>query len=260
MIGLLVACGAAVLGVLLVTLDPAGRRLRTVLPQLRGKPRGETRFSRSGAATGSDQGAGPEATSAPEAAPGSEASTGSSAVADDPHRAIAVIDRAAALLRIGMPPATVTTQLAEVSDPDLAAVLIRVSRSMSLGDDPRTAIARHVGGLPPTLAEVLVGMGAVWEVAESAGAPAADVLTRYAHSRREIADAERERLVALAGPQATVTVLTWLPAAGLGLALLIGADLGSLLGSPLGLASIGGGVILLACGRVWMTRMLEKAT
>ncbi|MGO1607672.1 MAG: type II secretion system F family protein, partial [Brevibacterium yomogidense] len=88
----------------------------------------------------------------------------------------------------------------------------------------------------------------------------ADVLTRYAHSRREIADAERERLVALAGPQATVTVLTWLPAAGLGLALLIGADLGSLLGSPLGLASIGGGVILLACGRVWMTRMLEKAT
>lgn len=241
MIGLLVACGAAVLGVLLVTLDPAGRRLRTVLPQLRGKPRGETRFSRTDARLGSGQATAPEAE-------------------DDPHRAIAVIDRAAALLRIGMPPATVTTQLAEVSDPDLAAVLIRVSRSMSLGDDPRTAIARHVGGLPPTLAEVLVGMGAVWEVAESAGAPAADVLTRYAHSRREIADAERERIVALAGPQATVTVLTWLPAAGLGLALLIGADLGSLLGSPVGLASIGGGVVLLACGRVWMKRMLEKAT
>lgn len=241
MIGLLVASGAYVLGVLLVTLDPAGRRLRTLLPQLRGTHRGESRFSRTGARLGPGQATAPEAE-------------------DDPHRAIAVIDRAAALLRIGMPPATVTAQLAEVSDSDLAAVLTRVSRSMSLGDDPRTAIARHAGGLPPTLAEVLVGMGAVWEVAESAGAPAADVLTRYAHSRREIADAERERLVALAGPQATVTVLTWLPAAGLGLALLIGADLGSLLGSPLGLASIGGGVILLACGRVWMTRMLEKAT
>lgn len=248
MIGLLVACGAAVLGVVLVTLDPAGLRMRTVLPPRRERPRDADR------PTGSDVVTGREPT------PGPDARTGSSAAEDDPHRAIAVIDRAAALLRIGMPPATVTTQLAEVSDPDLAAVLIRVSRSMSLGDDPRTAIARHVGGLPPTLAEVLVGMGAVWEVAESAGAPAADVLTRYAHSRREIADAERERVVALAGPQATVTVLTWLPAAGLGLALLIGADLGSLLGSPVGLVSIGGGVVLLACGRVWMKRMLEQAT
>lgn len=247
MIGLLVACGAAVLGAVLVALDPAGLRLRTVLPPQREGPRDAPRHVGSEVATGPDT-------------PGSDARTGSPAAEDDPHRAIAVIDRAAALLRIGMPPATVTTQLAEVSDPDLAAVLIRVSRSMSLGDDPRTAIARHVGGLPPTLAEVLVGMGAVWEVAESAGAPAADVLTRYAHSRREIADAERERVVALAGPQATVTVLTWLPAAGLGLALLIGADLGSLLGSPVGLVSIGGGVVLLACGRVWMKRMLEQAT
>ena len=49
MIGLLVASGAAVLGVLLVTLDPAGRRLRTFLPQLRGTHRGESRFSRTDA-------------------------------------------------------------------------------------------------------------------------------------------------------------------------------------------------------------------
>lgn len=242
MIVLLLACAAAVLGVLLVTLSPAGLRLRAVLPQHRERSLGEPRDSNDLRPTGS------------------EAAVGSSAAEDDPHRAIAVIDRAAALLRIGMPPVTVTMQLAEVSDSDLAEVLTRVSRSMSLGDDPRTAIERHVGRLPPTLAEVLVGMGAVWEVAESAGAPAAEVLTRYAHSRREIADAERERVVALAGPQATVTVLTWLPAAGLGLALLIGADLGTLLGSPVGLASIGGGIVLLACGRVWMKRMLEKAT
>ncbi|SMY10629.1 type II secretion system F family protein [Brevibacterium jeotgali] len=248
MIVLLVACGAAVLGIVLVTVDLAAMRLRTVLSPHRERPRDAHR------PTGSDVAGGPESTL------GSDARPSSSAAVNDPYRAIAVIDRAAALLRIGMPPATVTTQLAEVSDPDLAAVLIRVSRSMSLGDDPRTAIARHVDGLPPTLAEVLVGMGAVWEVAESAGAPAADVLTRYAHSRREIADAERERVVALAGPQATVTVLTWLPAAGLGLALLIGADLGSLLVSPVGLASIGGGIVLLACGRVWMKRMLEQAT
>jgi len=245
-IGLLIACGCAALGLTLVSLGPARRRLRAVLRPGRGRT-----------ADGTRAGGG---TSGRTATAGGTALPSTSAADDDPHRAIAVIDRAAALLRIGMPPVTVTAQLAEVSEPDLAAVLARVSRSMSLGDDPRTAIGRHAGDLPTTLAEVLVGMGAVWEVAESAGAPAADVLTRYAHSRREIADAERERVVALAGPQATVTVLTWLPAAGMGLALLIGADLRTLLASPVGLASIGGGIVLLACGRVWMKRMLERAT
>lgn len=253
MTGLLLACIAGILGGLLVTLDPAGRRLRTVLPRRWEGHRGEPP-----AASGPGERA--PRPRRPADAAGGALPAGRPAADEDPQRAIAVIDRAAALLRIGMPPATVTAQLAEVSDPDLATVLGRVSRSMSLGDDPRTAIERHAGGLPPSLAEVLVGMGAVWEVAESAGAPAAEVLTRYAHSRREIADAERERVVALAGPQATVTVLTWLPAAGLGLALLIGADLGSLLGSPVGLAAIGGGIVLLVCGRVWMTRMLRKAT
>lgn len=82
---------------------------------------------------------------------------------------------------------------------------------------------------------------------------------RYGRSRREIAEAERERAVALAGPKATVTVLTWLPAAGLGLALLIGADPVSLLSSPPGLVSIGAGVLLLLAGRLWMRRMLEQA-
>lgn len=263
MIVLLVACGIAVAGVLLVTASPAGRRLHALLQtgHAPGAAAGEDRSGNRAAASaragdGSGEGSGDRRSAS--ARDGFARQKGGAD--EDPHRAIAVIDRAAALLRIGMPPATVTMQLAEVSDADLAAVLTRVSRSMSMGDDPHTAIGRHAGELPGPLADVLTGMGAVWAVAESAGAPAADVLERYAHSRREIAEAERERAVALAGPQATVTVLTWLPAAGLGLALLIGADPRTLLGSPAGLASIGSGLILLLCGRVWMKRMLEGAS
>lgn len=236
MIGLAVACGLAVAGLLLATASPASRRLRALAVRNSAGAGWAGALATASAKKGRSQGA-----------------------AEDPHRAIAVIDRAAALLRIGMPPSMVTTQLAEVSEPDLAAVLTRVSRSMTMGDDPNTAIGHHLDELPGPLADVLAGMGAVWAVAESAGAPAADVLERYARSRREIADAERERAVALAGPQATVTVLTWLPAAGLGLALLIGADPRALLSSPVGLASIGSGIILLLCGRVWMRRMLARA-
>lgn len=241
MIVLLLAAIAAVTGLLLVTRSPAMRRLRKL-----GSRRVEGADDND---TGADRGGDDSGQGRP---PGVEEH-------GDPHRAIAVIDRAAALLRIGLPPAAVTAQLAEVSDADLAEVLVRTARSLSLGDDPGTAFDRHVHVLPESLAQVLTGLGAVWTVAESAGAPAADVLERYARSRREIAEAERERAVALAGPKATVTVLTWLPAAGLGLALLIGADPVSLLGSPLGLVSIGAGVLLLLVGRLWMRRMLEQA-
>jgi tight adherence protein B len=249
MIGILLAGAAAIAGFLLLTRNRARTRLRGLV--------GEAGTASDVSVTrGSGTASGVGAASVAGAGP---APAGGDAEVEDPHRAIAVIDRAAALLRIGLPPETVTIQLAEVSDADLAAVLTRVSRSMSLGDEPDVAFARHADALPGPLAQVLTGMGSVWAVAESAGAPAADVLERYARSRREIAEAERERAVALAGPQATVTVLTWLPAAGLGLALLIGADPLSLLGSPAGLVSIGSGVVLLAAGRLWMRRMLERA-
>jgi tight adherence protein B len=254
MIGILLAGAAAIAGFLLLTGSPARRRLRELVG------RGAHSESRARGTGSADVGGGARGAGArPGAAASAVDGTSAGAADADPHRAIAVIDRAAALLRIGLPPATVTIQLAEVSDADLAAVLTRVSRSMSLGDAPDVAFARHAGALPGPLEQVLTGMGSVWAVAESAGAPAAGVLERYAQSRREIAEAERERAVALAGPQATVTVLTWLPVAGLGLALLIGADPLALLGSPVGLVSIGSGVVLLALGRLWMRRMLEGA-
>ena len=271
MIGILLAGAAAIAGFLLLTGSPARRRLRELVgagaqADRHGRASGGDQ-TRSGGGLGDRARVGGRARLGDGAQPGAAASgagpASGPASADhadaDPHRAIAVIDRAAALLRIGLPPATVTIQLAEVSDADLAAVLTRVSRSMNLGDAPDVAFARHAGALRGPLEQVLTGMGSVWAVAESAGAPAADVLERYARSRREIAEAERERAVALAGPQATVTVLTWLPAAGLGLALLIGADPLALLGSPVGLVSIGSGGVLLALGRLWMRRMLEGA-
>ena len=197
MIGILLAGAAAIAGFLLLTGSPARRRLRELVgagaqADRHGRASGGDQ-TRSGGGLGDRARVGGRARLGDGARPGAAASASGPASADqaeaDPHRAIAVIDRAAALLRIGLPPATVTIQLAEVSDPDLAAVLTRVSRSMNLGDAPDVAFARHAGALPGPLEQVLTGMGSVWAVAESAGAPAADVLERYARSRREIAEA-----------------------------------------------------------------------
>ncbi|WP_101652424.1 type II secretion system F family protein [Brevibacterium ihuae] len=180
---------------------------------------------------------------------------------DRQAEAVAVVDRAAELLRVGMPPAVVMGRLAELAaDPVLARTLQRMGRSLELGDPPHDAIRRHLGDLPPSAAEVFDGMAAVWFVAETAGAPAADMLSRYGDTCREKSDAARERAVALAGPAATVRVLTWLPLLSLGLGLLIGTDLVALLGTVPGLVSLGGGVVLLLTGRMWMRTLLRRAT
>ncbi len=60
-------------------------------------------------------------------------------------------------------------------------------------------------------------MAAVWTVSERSGAPAADMILRYATARRDALDADRERRIAMAGPRATVRVLSWSPLIGMGL-------------------------------------------
>lgn len=181
------------------------------------------------------------------------------AAEDRQAAAVATVDRAAELLRVGMPPAAVMAQLAALAeDSDLEQALLRMSRSLELGDPPHHAIRRHTHNL--TAAEVFDGMAAVWFVAETAGAPAADMLSRYGDTCRAKADSARERAVALAGPAATVRVLTWLPILSLGLGLVIGTDLFALLTSLPGLISLGGGAALLVAGRTWMRALLRRAT
>ncbi|OFI37207.1 hypothetical protein BIU82_08915 [Arthrobacter sp. SW1] len=98
------------------------------------------------------------------------------------------------------------------------------------------------------------------EVAEASGCPLADILTRYAAHLEAEDDAEAARQTALAGPKATVRLLSWLPLFGLGLGTLLGVDpLGILLGHPLGLAALAAGILLTIAGRVWSVRLVWAA-
>lgn len=180
--------------------------------------------------------------------------------AQSDESAIAVVDRCSELLRVGVPPVRAVSHIAGLgTDPELSRVLAKVARSLELGQAPHLAIRRHLGGLAPRMAEVLDGMAAVWFVAETSGAPAAEMLSEYGQSCRRKADSRRERDVALAGPQSTVKVLTWLPLISLGLSVLIGANPIRLLLSVPGFAALGAGAALLVLGRLWMRRMLRKA-
>lgn len=103
-------------------------------------------------------------------------------------------------------------------------------------------------------------LAACFEIAEASGCPLAEVLTRFAAQLDAEDDAEAARQTALAGPRATVRLLTWLPILGLGLGVLLGVDpLGSLLGTPLGSAALAAGITLTAAGRMWSTRLVRSA-
>lgn len=168
--------------------------------------------------------------------------------------AIAAVENCAHLLKVGMTPQAVMSTLSRRND-----ALTPISRAISLGEEPGRAIATRSSGLSETAAHVLSGMAAVWTVSERSGAPAAEMILRYAAAQRDALDAERERRIAMAGPRSTVRVLSWLPLIGVGLGLLIGVRPLELITGLPGQLSIGAGLLLYGAGRWWMRTMMFRA-
>ncbi|WP_210417259.1 type II secretion protein F [Cellulomonas sp. Y8] len=104
------------------------------------------------------------------------------------------------------------------------------------------------------------GVLAAGRLAAELGAPTAGVLDECARALAADADAETAVRAALAGPRQTTALLTWLPALGVALGTLLGADpLGTLLGGGAGTAAGVGGVVLTLLGRRWTGRMVADA-
>lgn len=112
----------------------------------------------------------------------------------------------------------------------------------------------------PREARIWWELAACLDIAEASGCPLADVLSRFAAQLEVEDDAEAARQTALAGPKATVALLTWLPLMGLGLGAALGVDpLAVLLGTPLGLAALAAGIALTVAGRFWSARLVAAA-
>lgn len=109
-------------------------------------------------------------------------------------------------------------------------------------------------------ARIWYELAACFDIAEASGCPLADVLARFAAQLEVEDDAEAARQTALAGPKATVSLLTWLPLMGLGLGVALGVDpLAILIGTPLGMAALAAGAVLTVTGRVWSARLVQAA-
>ena len=145
-----------------------------------------------------------------------------------------------------------------------AAVLQAAAASAALGLSPVPVLAaagRAGDGAPdPLLRELWAGLAVCVRVSERSGAPLSRVLTRYAGQLDAARDAASDRESALAGPRATMRLLTWLPGGGIILGYLLGGNpLQILTATPLGwsAAAAGGGFWL--AGRVWSGRLVRDA-
>ena len=161
-----------------------------------------------------------------------------------------------------------------VLDPESLRVLAAARAAALGGSSVAVAIRRAVSGGPAgdsgagAAISVRAGrdvrvwgeLAACFDTAEASGCPLADVLARFAAHLEAEDDAEGARQTALAGPRATVRLLTWLPVSGLGLGLLLGVDpIATLLENPWGLLALAAGVVLTAAGRVWSSKLVRAA-
>lgn len=103
-------------------------------------------------------------------------------------------------------------------------------------------------------------VAAAWQLSERTGAPLAEAVQRAVVSVRESRERARRVNVAVAGPRATVMVLTVLPLTGPVFGMACGVPPTELyLSNPIGTVSAVVGVVLIWAGRLWCRRLVDSA-
>lgn len=166
---------------------------------------------------------------------------------------VAIVRRAAALLRGGVPAARVWKALTEerASGAVVPGVLDRVASRIASGAGTAEALASADQPEWRVLA-------AAWQAAESSGAPLSGVLDRFADSMRAVGRVAERRAVLLSGPRATIRLVVSLPPVSMALGALLGFDPLRALGGAAGWAVSALGVGLLGLGVHWSGSLLRR--
>lgn len=163
-----------------------------------------------------------------------------------------LIERLAVVIASGAAPRQ-SWQLVAAAEPP--GPLADLARAVGYGADPRRAASGALGRSPEVHA-----LGAALEVCERSGAPLAALLRSLASAQRDLHDASLARRSAFSGPRSTARILLALPAAGIGLGMLLGADpLATLTATGPGRALLASGLALTLVGWAWMRHLLRAA-
>ncbi|WP_157103293.1 type II secretion system F family protein [Neomicrococcus aestuarii] len=174
------------------------------------------------------------------------------------------VRKVAALMRAGVPPVKAWELMAQhhvstgangESAQEFALVAKRVSAAMRLGlepDQPLQKASRDSGDLWSRLSWCV-------SLSKKTGTPLSTLFEKVAADETDRADRGRALESILAGPKTTRRLLSWLPAAGVAMAQLLGAGpLAVLFGSPFGLALLVGGCLLWFANLWWSNRLLQQ--
>lgn len=156
-------------------------------------------------------------------------------------------------VRAGQPPERALTRALADRDPLLAP---RTRAAARWGGDIVTSMRDDARRADQPL---LASAAACWSVASTQGAGLADALDRLVAQDRRAEEVRRQLQAHLAAPRATARMLALLPAFGLVLGIAVGGDpLGWLLGTPWGIACLVCGVLLIALGLFWASRIATR--
>jgi tight adherence protein B len=166
------------------------------------------------------------------------------------YAGLAVVLRARAVVRGGR----IRSYRAAVESVAGLAAELRAGRSVGSALASASALRGPVEG--DGAARVVERVTAAVELAESSGAPLADVLERLDTHLRAVDRARATVSAQAAGARASALLLAAMPVAGVGLGYAIGVDSVSvLLRTPLGAACLTGAVALQLGGLAWAGRL-----
>lgn len=112
----------------------------------------------------------------------------------------------------------------------------------------------------PESASAIDSLQAAMAFSMQQGAPLSHVLGRIVGSLHEANEAARQRRVALAGPRASARILAFLPLAGVGLGMIVGANpLTVYVDGGWGTLSALAGIIFMSVGYLWNQRLTRHA-
>ncbi|KYH42883.1 hypothetical protein AZH51_00450 [Branchiibius sp. NY16-3462-2] len=101
-------------------------------------------------------------------------------------------------------------------------------------------------------------VAAAWSLSDELGCSLTDAVATAVELLQAEEDRERALRVAIAGPRATMHLLTGLPVAGVGIAALAGVPPTQLYTGVAGLAALLIGVVLILLGRWWSGRLVRR--